>query len=193
MAETTSDGNGNMSSRHVLPAESAPELEVSEAACNKMCNEPPVQRARSLENLREGRTEHGGWYLVRHGAMPAGLPWSEWVMEEIEQRQGEYLARCGGPDVAPQPAKIRIRQIGVAIGAQRSVEAWLCSKSSLTHPKHGRLPRAISQDWCRFAELERKLDDELRAFYVENVNRPPASPTEWLLAKQAEQDKKEMQ
>jgi hypothetical protein len=133
-------------------------------------------RERSLANLNQGhpdtldpsnRRVHGAWAFVRRGMLPAG-ELGNLLCDELDTVIGEFVAGLGGEMRLSVVDRIELEQLRTARGACRLLEAWAAGKATLTHPKHGRLPRAISEDWHKFAKLERDLVASLRSRFVDN-------------------------
>lgn len=128
-----------------------------------MRGESPV----SLANLEpQNRLEHGAWTLFRHGVLP-DVPAAPALVSALDAEQAKLEALCGGWAAMGTEARTLIAQWRTAAGCRALIEAWAGGRPVLLSPKQGRLPRAVSADWHRFATLERTLLRELREHYID--------------------------
>lgn len=155
----------------------------------------PEGRVRALANLRRGAIEHGGWRFLRRAELP--MPWGPAVQLEIDEMKAWLLSKCGGPDAARLSALMRIRRVGQSWGFLACLEHWTANRhgdvqtlaeswqtkpgKGLMHIKHGRLPKALSDDYARFYErMVQDLEALEREHFIDHNTVP--TPGEYLAA-----------
>ena len=183
-----------------------------EPDCNGACNGGPDTphkpgprtrkgQARALANLVPGgNMTHGGWRWLRRAELP--MPWGGEVAEEITEIQAWLLSKCGGPDEASLSALMRIRRIGQSWGflacldhwtanrhgaVQSLTESWTKAGGGLVHSRHGRLPKALSEDGAKFWQ---RLIDDLEVLeskhFIDTQDTVPLTPEEWVRQRAAQ-------
>ena len=124
------------------------------------------------------------------------------MQAEIDEIKTWLLSKCGGPERTKLSALMRIKRIGDAWGLTSCVEHWWCNRHGhvqtlveswdskpghgLLHIKHGRLPRAISEDHAKFFDRMVQDLEVLEKEHFIDQNAVPDSAAAWVAAQKRE-------